>query len=106
MPMLTFTRLIKKPQPFSLTIAANCYNWRNRLMTASPFSVRKFFIVFSIGWLLLIADHALLLYWFEMPLKAAIIDSLISNVSLLLTCLLIMNTIRYYVPDINQYLNV
>ena len=41
-----------------------------------------------------------------MPLKAAIIDSLISNVSLLLTCLLIMNTIRYYVPDINQYLNV
>ena len=75
-------------------------------MTASPFSVRKFFIVFSIAWVVLIADHALLLYWFEMPLKAAIIDSLISNVSLLLTCLLIMNTIRYYVPDINQYLNV
>jgi sensor histidine kinase YesM len=75
-------------------------------MTASPFSVRKFFIVFSIAWLVLMADHALLLYWFEMPLKAAIIDSLISNVSLLLTCLLIMNTIRFYVPDINQYLNV
>ena len=75
-------------------------------MTASPFSVRKFFIVFSIAWLVLMADHALLLYWFEMPLKAAIIDSLISNVSLLVTCLLIMNTIRYYVPDINQYLNV
>jgi len=75
-------------------------------MTASPFSVRKFFIVFSVAWLVLMADHALLLYWFEMPLKAAIIDSLISNVSLLLTCLLIMNTIRYYVPDINQYLNV
>ena len=106
MQTLISTRLTKKHQPFSLTIAANCYNWRNRLMTASPFSVRKFFIVFSIGWLLLIADHALLLYWFEMPLKAAIIDSLISNISLLLTCLLIMNTIRYYVPDINQYLNV
>jgi len=75
-------------------------------MTASPFSVRKFFIVFSIAWLVLMADHALLLYWFDLPLQAAIIDSLISNVSLLLTCLLIMNTIRYYVPDINQYLNV
>jgi two-component system, LytTR family, sensor kinase len=75
-------------------------------MTASPFSVRKFFIVFSIAWLVLTADHALLLYWFDMPWQAAIIDSLISNVSLLLTCLLIMNTIRYYVPDINQYLNV
>jgi two-component system, LytTR family, sensor kinase len=75
-------------------------------MPASPFRVRKFFIVFSIAWLVLMADHALLLYWFEMPLKAAIIDSVISNISLLLTCLLIMNTIRYYVPDINQYLNV
>ena len=75
-------------------------------MTASPFSVRKFFIVFSIAWLVLMADHALLLYWFDLPLQAAIIDSLISNVSLLLICLLIMNTIRYYVPDINQYLNV
>ena len=75
-------------------------------MTASPFSVRKFFIVFSIAWLVLMADHALLLYWFDLPLQAAIIDSLISNVSLLLTCLLIMNTIRYYVPNINQYLNV
>ena len=106
MPMLTSTQLIKKPQPFSLTIAANCYNWHDRLMTASPFSVRKFFIVFSIAWLVLMADHALLLYWFDLPLQAAIIDSLISNVSLLLTCLLIMNTIRYYVPNINQYLNV
>src|SRR5436190_14356888 len=106
MPMLISTRLIKKRQHFSLTIAVNCYNWPEQLMTASPFSVRKFFIVFSIAWLVLMADHALLLYWFEMPLKAAIIDSLISNVSLLLTCLLIMNTIRFYVPDINQYLNV
>jgi two-component system, LytTR family, sensor kinase len=75
-------------------------------MPVSPFRVRKFFIVFSIAWLVLMTDHALLLYWFEMPLKAAIIDSLISNVSLLLTCLLIMNTVRYYVPNINQYLNV
>ena len=75
-------------------------------MTASPFSVRKFFIVFTIAWLVLMVDHTLLLYWFDIPLTAAIIDSLISNVSLLLTCLLIMNTIRYYVPGIHQYLNV
>ena len=75
-------------------------------MPASPFRVRKFLIVFSIAWLILMADHALLLYWFDLPLEVAIIDSLISNISLLLTCLLVMNNIRYYVPAINQYLNV
>ena len=75
-------------------------------MPSSPFRVRRFIIVFSISWLVLMADHALLLYWFDMPLNAAIIDSAISNTTLLLTCLLVMNSIRYYVPDINQYLNV
>ena len=75
-------------------------------MPVSPFRVRKFLIVFSIAWLILMADHALLLYWFDLPLEVAIIDSLISNISLLLTCLLVMNNIRYYVPAINQYLNV
>jgi sensor histidine kinase YesM len=75
-------------------------------MPVSPFRVRKFIIIFSISWLVLMADHALLLYWFELPLDAAIIDSVISNTTLLLTCILVMNSIRYYVPDINQYLNV
>ena len=75
-------------------------------MPASPFRVRKFLIVFIIAWVVLIADHALLLYWFDFSLEASIIDSAISNISLLCTCLLFMNTIRYYVPDVNQYLNV
>ncbi len=75
-------------------------------MPVSPFRVRRFIVIFTISWLVLMADHALLLYWFEMPLTAAIIDSLISNITLLLTCLLAMNSIRYYVPDINQYMNV
>ena len=75
-------------------------------MPVSPFRVRRFIIIFSISWLVLMADHALLLYFFEMPLNAAILDSTISNITLLLTCLLVMNSIRYYVPDINQFLNV
>ena len=52
------------------------------------------------------ADHAILLYWFEFPLSAAIIDSLISNIPLLLVCLLVMNTIRYYLPGREQYMNI
>lgn len=75
-------------------------------MPSSPFRVRRFLIIFSISWLVLMADHALLLYWFDMPLSDAIIDSAISNGALLLTCLLVVNSIRYYVPDISQYLNV
>ena len=52
------------------------------------------------------ADHVILLYWFEFPLSAAIIDSLISNIPLLLVCLLVMNTIRYYLPGREQYMNI
>ena len=42
-------------------------------------------------------DHTLLLYWLDFPVAASIIDSGISNTTLLLTCLLVMNSIRYYV---------
>ena len=75
-------------------------------MSESPFSARRFVLVFSIGWLLLMIDHALLLYGFDMPLKAAVYDSLVSNITLLGACLLIMNTIRYYLPGRGQYMNL
>ncbi len=75
-------------------------------MPASPFSTRRFLLTFSIAWLVLMADHVILLYWFEFPLSAAIIDSLISNIPLLLVCLLVMNTIRYYLPGREQYMNI
>jgi sensor histidine kinase YesM len=75
-------------------------------MPESPFRVRKFLIAFSIAWLILMADHALLLYWLEFPIEASIIDSCISNITLLCTCIMVMNSIRYYVPDVNQYMNV
>ena len=75
-------------------------------MPVSPFRVRKFLIVFIIAWVILMADHALLLYWFNFPLETSIIDSAINNITLLCTCIMVMNSIRYYVPDINQYLNV
>jgi hypothetical protein len=75
-------------------------------MSESPFATRRFLVIFTIGWLLLMLDHALLLYWFNMPLRAAIADSLISNLTLLAFCLLIMNTIRYYLPGREQFLNL
>ena len=75
-------------------------------MPASPFSARRFLVTFSIAWMVLMADHALLLYWFDFPLSVAIVDSLISNVPLLWVCLLVINTIRYYLPEREQYLNI
>lgn len=75
-------------------------------MTASPFSVRRFLIIFSIAWLVLMSDHALLLFWYDFPVQASIIDSLISNILLLGICLLVINTIRYYLPKREQYTNI
>lgn len=75
-------------------------------MSESPFATRRFLIIFSLCWLVLMGDHALLLYWFDLPLKHALVDSLISNISLLGVCLLIMNTIRYYLPGREHFLNL
>lgn len=76
-------------------------------MPASPFSARKFLIIFSIAWVVLMVDHVLLLYKFDFPLEVAIIDSAITNILLLLMCLLVMNTLRYYVPTaLSEYMNV
>jgi two-component system, LytTR family, sensor kinase len=75
-------------------------------MHVSLFSVRRFLIIFSIAWLVLIVDHALVLQWFGLPWTAAISDSLISNALLFLICLLLLNTFRYYVPAMGQYLSV
>lgn len=75
-------------------------------MPASPFSARRFLIIFSIAWLAMMSDHILLLYWYDFPLKAAIIDSIISNIPLLGICLLVVNTVRYYLPGREQYMNI
>lgn len=75
-------------------------------MTNSLLSIRRFQVIFGICWLVLMADHAMVLQYFDLPWKEAIIDSLISNGILLLFCLLIMNTLRYYLPQGEQVINI
>jgi len=75
-------------------------------MPASPFSVRRFLIIFIIAWIALMADHAALLYTYDLPFRAALTDSIISNILLLGICLLVINTIRYYVPKKDQFMNI
>ncbi len=75
-------------------------------MSTSPLSVRRFQLIFSICWLVLMADHAMVIHWLALPWKEAIIDSLISNGILFFFCLLILNTLRYYLPRREQVINI
>jgi two-component system, LytTR family, sensor kinase len=75
-------------------------------MSTSPLSARRFQVIFSVCWLVFIADHAMVLHWFGLPWQEAIIDSLISNCVLFLLCILILNTLRYYLPRREQLINI
>jgi len=76
-------------------------------MSSSPLKDNKFRIAFAIGWLVLIIMQAgVLHYWFELSWIEAITDSALSNLFLLLACLLVINTLRYYMPRREKYLHV
>lgn len=72
----------------------------------TPLSILRFRVIFIIFWLVMLADHMMVIHYFGMPWNAALIDSAISNFWLLLVCLLVMNTLRYYLPRGNQYINI
>lgn len=59
-----------------------------------------------ICWVVIISDHLLVLHLFGLSWKASAIDSAISNFWLLLFCLLILNTLRFYLPRGNQFINI
>jgi sensor histidine kinase YesM len=75
-------------------------------MVRSPFSVLRFRFIFIICWLVMIADQAMVLHFFEQSWRTSLVDSIVSNTILLLITLLVMNTLRYYLPRGNQYINI
>lgn len=75
-------------------------------MAKSPLSILRFRIIFFGCWLVLLADQAMVLHYFGLPWEAAFIDSAICNILLLLACLLVLNTLRYYLPRGSQYINI
>lgn len=75
-------------------------------MRVGILSVKKLFIILGICWLVLLADQALILYWFNLPLKTAVIDSVISNFLLLWTCILVVGMLRYYNAGVSRYSNM
>ena len=75
-------------------------------MSNSPLSITRFRIIFIIGLLAMLGDQIMVLHFFGLPWNAAIIDSAICNTLLLLACLFVMNTLRYYLPRGQQYINI
>jgi two-component system LytT family sensor kinase len=76
-------------------------------VSSSPLKDSKFRIAFSIGWLvLIIMQTGVLHYWFGLSWIAATTDSILSNMLLLFASLLVMNTLRYYMPQREKYLHV
>jgi uncharacterized membrane protein len=75
-------------------------------MASSPLSQRRFRVIFIISWIIALADFSFVLNWFGQPWQVAIIDSSISTISLFLLSLLIMNTLRFYTPKRERYINI
>ena len=75
-------------------------------MASSPLSQRRFRIIFAISWVLALTEFFMVLKWLGLSWQAAIIDSSISIVSLVVVSLLIMNTLRFYTPRKERYVNI
>jgi len=69
----------------------------------SPFSVFRFQVVFAAAWMLWMAGHAAILYWYDFGIRAALLDSVISNIILLLACVAVANNLRYFQPSQRKY---
>jgi hypothetical protein len=51
-------------------------------------------------------DQAIVLHWFDQSWKISIIDSLVTNTLLFMAGLLVMNTLRYYLPRRERYIHL
>ncbi len=69
----------------------------------SPFSILRFRLAFAGIWLIWIAGHAAILYWYDFSVRAALIDSVASNTLLMLACIAVSNNLRYFQPSQKRY---
>jgi len=72
-------------------------------LATSPLSVYRFRWLFFSGWVLWAGLHACVLRSFDQSWTASLVDSAVSNTLLLLVALLLMNTLRYYVPQTDRF---
>lgn len=75
-------------------------------MATSPFAFSRFRNIFLISWLVVVAYHIGLIRWYGFSWEIAIVDSLVNDVLLLLACGLVIQILRYYLPEREKYLNL
>jgi large-conductance mechanosensitive channel len=75
-------------------------------MATSPLSVTRFRIIFGICWLIIFADHILLLHWFGLSWPTAIVDGAINDALLILASLLVIMMLHYYLPQKEKYFHL
>jgi sensor histidine kinase YesM len=69
----------------------------------SPFKEARFRLLFAASWLLWIGLQIKILHWYQFSISAAFMDSIVSNVLLAGTCILISNLLSYYLPSKERY---
>lgn len=67
-------------------------------MANSPFSSTRFKIFYPALGLAIMAIYTGLLYWYGFSFRISIIDAAVGTTHLMLACLLLINTLKYYVP--------
>jgi len=75
-------------------------------MSKSPFSSTRVRIVFGIIWLAILGDHTALLIWYGFSFDIAFMDASISTLHLLLASLLLINTLRFYLPRQERFIHL
>jgi two-component system LytT family sensor kinase len=75
-------------------------------MATSPFAFSRFRNIFLISWLIVVVYHIGLIWFYGFSWKIAIVDSLVNDVLLLLASGLVIQILRYYLPEREKYLNL
>lgn len=75
-------------------------------MAGSPLSVTRFRVIFSVCWLIIVADHIFLLRWFGLSWNIAMADSAVNDGLMIMTCLLVIMMLRYYLPQKEKYFHL
>ena len=75
-------------------------------MSKSPLSSTRVKIFFGIVWLAILGDHTALMIWYGFSFEIAIIDASISTLHLLLASLLLINTLRFYLPQRERFIHL
>jgi two-component system LytT family sensor kinase len=75
-------------------------------MSKSPLSSTRVRIFFGIVWLAILGDHTALMIWYGFSFEIALIDASVSTLHLLLASLLLINTLRFYLPQRERFIHL